>query len=95
MKHDELFTPPSREGTVVLPGFDGGGEWGGAAVDRTTGVIYVNGSDVPWIAALEANAAARRPAHRRRAKRLYAANCASCHRADRRATAAARRRSSA
>ena len=28
------FTPPSREGTVVFPGFDGGGEWGGAAWDR-------------------------------------------------------------
>jgi len=37
---------------VVLPGFDGGGEWGGAAIDRATGVIYVNASDVPWIAAM-------------------------------------------
>src|SRR2546423_14999878 len=47
-----LFTPPSREGSIVLPGFDGGGEWGGAAVDRETGVLYVNASDVPWIAAM-------------------------------------------
>ena len=36
----------------MLPGFDGGGEWGGAAVDRETGVLYVNASDVPWIAAM-------------------------------------------
>ena len=42
-----LFTPPSREGSVVAPGFDGGGEWGGAAVDPD-GVLYVNGSDVPY-----------------------------------------------
>lgn len=52
LRHDGFFAPPSRNGTVVLPGFDGGGEWGGAAVDRLTGVIYVNASDVPWIAAM-------------------------------------------
>ncbi|HEX6627874.1 MAG TPA: pyrroloquinoline quinone-dependent dehydrogenase [Gemmatimonadaceae bacterium] len=52
LRHDNLFAPPSRNGSVVLPGFDGGGEWGGAAVDRLTGVIYVNASDVPWIAAM-------------------------------------------
>src|SRR5258706_2135099 len=51
LRHDGLFTPPSRQGSVVLPGFDGGGEWGGAAVDRE-GVLYVNASDVPWIAAM-------------------------------------------
>ena len=52
LRHDAFFAPPSRNGTVVLPGFDGGGEWGGSAVDRLTGVIYVNASDVPWIAAM-------------------------------------------
>ena len=34
LRNGGLFTPPSRQGTIVLPGFDGGGEWGGAAVDR-------------------------------------------------------------
>ncbi|HZI43284.1 MAG TPA: PQQ-binding-like beta-propeller repeat protein, partial [Gemmatimonadaceae bacterium] len=52
LRASALFTPPSREGTIVLPGFDGGGEWGGAAVDTTTGIMYVNASDVPWIAAM-------------------------------------------
>jgi len=52
LRHGSLFTPPSRAGTVVLPGFDGGGEWGGAAVDPETATLYVNGSDVPWIAAM-------------------------------------------
>ena len=47
-----FYTPPSETGTIVLPGFDGGGEWGGAAVDPETAVIYVNASDVPWIAAM-------------------------------------------
>ena len=58
LRHDALFAPPSVNGTVVLPGFDGGGEWGGAAVDRLTGVIYINSSDVAWIAAMRDTARA-------------------------------------
>ncbi|HEY7232623.1 MAG TPA: PQQ-binding-like beta-propeller repeat protein [Gemmatimonadaceae bacterium] len=85
LRTGSLFTPPSREGTIVLPGFDGGGEWGGAAVDTKTGVLYVNASDVPWIAAMrevaKAPAATRRP---RTGTAVYAAVCASCHGKDRR-----------
>jgi quinoprotein glucose dehydrogenase len=80
-----LFTPPSREGSIVLPGFDGGGEWGGAAVDPETGVLYVNASDVPWIAAMRESA--RLPPVRdvpRSGSELYSLACASCHGRDRR-----------
>ena len=84
MRHGDLFTPPSREGTVVLPGFDGGGEWGGAAVDRQTGVIYVNASDVPWIAAMRERETRAADAPPQSGESVYAANCVSCHRADRR-----------
>jgi quinoprotein glucose dehydrogenase len=62
LRHDAFFAPPSRNGSVVLPGFDGGGEWGGAAVDRTSGVMYVNASDVPWIAAMRDTAERAKPA---------------------------------
>jgi quinoprotein glucose dehydrogenase len=84
MRHGDLFTPPSREGTVVLPGFDGGGEWGGAAVDRQTGVIYVNASDVPWIAALRERETRAADAPPQSGESVYAANCVSCHRPDHR-----------
>jgi quinoprotein glucose dehydrogenase len=85
LRHDGLFAPPSRQGTVVLPGFDGGGEWGGAAVDRETGVLYVDGSDVPWIAALrEAAAIAPNGGPPRDGPTVYAANCAGCHGPERR-----------
>lgn len=84
LRHDGLFAPPSREGTVVLPGFDGGGEWGGAAVDRETGVIYVNASDVPWIAAMrEAAPITPTTGPPRSGSEVYTAACASCHGADR------------
>jgi len=80
-----LFTPPSREGSVVLPGFDGGGEWGGAAVDPETAVLYVNASDVPWIAAMRESANIPLSTGTPRAGRaVYAAMCASCHGDDRR-----------
>lgn len=36
-----LYTPPSLEGTVQRPGASGGGNWGGAAVDPGTGILYV------------------------------------------------------
>ena len=41
--------------TVVFPGFDGGAEWGGPAVDPETGIIYVNANDVAWTGALAPN----------------------------------------
>ena len=85
LRHDALFAPPSRVGTVVLPGFDGGGEWGGAAVDRETGVIYVNASDVPWIAAMrEAAQITPTTGVSRTGPDVYAVACANCHGEDRR-----------
>lgn len=86
LRPDALFTPPSREGSIVLPGFDGGGEWGGAAVDRETGVLYVNASDVPWIAAMrEAPVVPVVTSSAPRAGRaVYEATCVGCHGEDRR-----------
>ncbi len=36
-----LFTPPSLQGTINRPGSTGGANWGGAAVDPDTGMLYV------------------------------------------------------
>jgi quinoprotein glucose dehydrogenase len=36
-----LFTPPSTQGTLTRPGTTGGANWGGAAVDPESGVIYI------------------------------------------------------
>ena len=43
------FVPPSRQGTIVFPGFDGGGEWGGAAFDPASGLLYVNANEMAWV----------------------------------------------
>ncbi len=79
-----LFTPPSKQGTIVLPGFDGGGEWGGAAVDRESAVLFVNASDVPWIAAMRDTANLGSPTGApRTGPVVFAAACAGCHKANR------------
>ena len=41
LDHGPLYSPPSRQGTVVAPGSLGGANWGGAALDPETGVLYV------------------------------------------------------
>ncbi len=85
LRHDALFAPPSRQGSIVFPGFDGGGEWGGAAVDPETGVLYVNASDVPWIAAMRESATIPPATGAPRAGgAVYTAVCAGCHGTDRR-----------
>jgi quinoprotein glucose dehydrogenase len=74
------FDPPSRQGTILFPGMDGGAEWGGTAYDPASGLLYVNANEMAWVTKLVA-----RPMPDGEAttgKELYARNCASCHRAD-------------
>jgi quinoprotein glucose dehydrogenase len=73
------FVPLSAgKSTVVFPGFDGGAEWGGAAVDPQSGVLYVNANDVAWTGSLiESVPGGGFVAN------LYQAQCATCHGADR------------
>ncbi|MEO7141890.1 MAG: PQQ-binding-like beta-propeller repeat protein, partial [Bryobacteraceae bacterium] len=81
LRHGGQFIPPSLQGTVVFPGFDGGGEWGGPAFDPSTGLLYVNANEMAWVLRLVPRPAAGTAVS---GKTLYARNCASCHREDRR-----------
>lgn len=47
-----LFTPPSERGTVVLPGWVGGANWGGAAFDPDTGRLFVPSMTLPIVVQL-------------------------------------------
>ncbi len=42
-----IYDPPSFEGDIVHPQFNGGTDWGGAAVDVETGWLYVPSSSEP------------------------------------------------
>jgi quinoprotein glucose dehydrogenase len=44
-----LYTPPSEKGTLALPGTLGGANWGGAAFDPESGILYVPSRTTPSI----------------------------------------------
>jgi quinoprotein glucose dehydrogenase len=79
VRNGPQFTPPSLEGTIVFPGFDGGAEWGGPAFDPETGLFYVNSNEMPWILRLVPKQQGRGETSGRV---LYNRNCAGCHRED-------------
>jgi len=73
-RNEGLFVPLSvDQQTVVFPGFDGGAEWGGSAVDTKTGVIYVNANEMAWTGGLT-NKGSDSPG-----EALYGSLCISCH----------------
>lgn len=76
-----MFNAPSKQGTVIFPGFDGGAEWGGPAYDPETGVMYINANEMPWILTMvdvKQNAASDET-NLTAANRLYATHCMNCH----------------
>lgn len=74
-----LFQPLSDKPTLVVPGLNGGAEWGGAAADKD-GIIYVNSNEVPWIVTIKSNTGF---ANMSKGAALYVRNCSSCHGVDR------------
>ncbi len=81
------WLPPSTQGTIVFPGFDGGAEWGGAGFDPSTGRLYVNANEMPWILQMVPTAAAGGEGNIGTPEQFYSAVCASCHGADRKGEA--------
>ena len=73
------FVPGSREGTVIFPGYDGGAEWGGAAYDPETGLLYVHANEMAWVLTIiDAPPRTKQVS----ARELYTTQCASCHGSD-------------
>jgi quinoprotein glucose dehydrogenase len=73
------FIPPSAQGTVIFPGFDGGGEWGGSAFDPESGRLYVNANEMPWILTMVAIDRARESTDAAHGRVVYQQNCVACH----------------
>jgi len=51
-KSEGIFTPPSVQGSIELPGYAGGVEWGGLAFDPVHQVAVVNTNDIAMLVAL-------------------------------------------
>src|SRR5207249_2111795 len=78
------FVPASLQGTIGFPGLDGGAEWGGAAFDPETSILYVSANEMAWIVALVERPPATGAISGRE---LYTRECAGCHGMDKKGTA--------
>ena len=73
MRMGESFIPPSLEGSIMYPGFDGGAEWGGAAWDAATGLLFVNANEVGAVLRLMERPEGVNP------RGVYLEKCGVCH----------------
>lgn len=78
LRNGPQFTPPSLQGSIIFPGLDGGGEWGGAAWDPETGLLYINSNEMTWLLRM----VERKQTARQSGRTAYSRYCASCHRDD-------------
>ena len=74
IRNEGQFVPFSvGKETLVFPGFDGGAEWGGPAVDPESAIAYVNSNEMAWAAALFEDKGEQG------AKAVYMSQCSVCH----------------
>jgi len=52
LRFEGAYTPPSLQGTIMLPGNAGGSNWGGVAVDPERQILVANVMDLPWVVTL-------------------------------------------
>src|SRR5690625_2557 len=77
-----LYTPPSRAGTITMPGHLGGLQWHGGAFDPETNVLYVNANEIASInqlIPLEPDNVMADQTPIQRGRRIYNENCTACH----------------
>jgi len=53
LRSEGIYTPPSIEGTIMIPGNGGGSNWGGIAWDPERQIVIANSLHLPFIVALE------------------------------------------
>ena len=46
-RNEGLYTPPSLQGTIQMPGHNGGANWGSSAVDPRNGRLFVVSKELP------------------------------------------------
>lgn len=83
MRTGGTFTPPGTTPSVVLPQFNGGAEWGGAAFDPVSRTLYVNSSsEAEWISMVPAKPGAN-VTLQEMGRMIYGSVCSACHGAER------------
>ncbi|APQ17308.1 outer membrane protein assembly factor BamB family protein [Maribacter hydrothermalis] len=73
----EVYSPPNLTPTLLLPGYDGAAEWGGAGVDPDDGILYVNSNEMAWN--LQMNIKKTPIEELTIGSTIYSNKCATCH----------------
>ncbi|MDH5396910.1 MAG: PQQ-binding-like beta-propeller repeat protein [Cyclobacteriaceae bacterium] len=81
-RSDGQFVPPSTEGTVIFPGFDGGAEWGGSGYDPNSNILYVNANEMPWVLTMLDIRGQGGKSLYDQGKKVYRNYCMICHGAE-------------
>lgn len=76
-----MFAPPSPQGTLIFPGYDGGAEWGGPAFNPNNNILFLNANEMPWILTMvpKAPVSNGKETLRLAGERLYSSHCMVCH----------------
>ncbi len=79
--YGKMYQPPSFKTMVVLPGYDGGAEWGGPGYDPETGLLYVNANEMGWLLTMRENKTEppKKENYLQAGLRLYQRHCLNCH----------------
>jgi len=48
-RNEGVYTPPSLQGSIQMPGHNGGANWGSSAVDPTRGTLYIVSKELPTL----------------------------------------------
>ncbi len=74
------YRPPGTDPVLLLPGYDGGAEWGGAGADPERGILYINSNEMAWFLQMRpaGNAVPGSPG-----EAVYNKYCVICHQPDR------------
>ena len=73
------FLPGSLQGSMVVPGYDGGAEWGGAGFDPETGLLYVNATESAHLLKMIKQAPQTGV---ETGRSIYVRECGACHRSN-------------
>ncbi len=76
-----LFAPPDTENVLILPGYDGGAEYGGAGADPKNGILYVNSNEMAWYLRMEKTETSNEQYENNHTpgQQVYLNYCSVCH----------------
>lgn len=86
LKTGHLYTPPSKQGTLSMPGTLGGTEWQGASFDPVTNTLFVNSHEIAGINQIKESLQPKKGvaiSSVQSGKLIYEKNCTACHGVDR------------